>query len=248
MLDTLERPQSAESARRPIPEFPVIALPAPADVPAYLRTHYRWAYLDPRNVALLDRPLVVNIILWGNARRLRLVAFDEIEPGWSVLQAAHVYGLYTPELARHIGPEGRLEVIDVAPVQVARCREKLKGFANVTVGLGDAADARGARYDAACSFFLLHEVPPDYKRKIVDALLGSVVEGGKAVFVDYHRPHWAHPLKALMGLVFDLAEPFARELWEVEIRDLASDPGSFSWRKETYFGGLYQKVVARRLR
>ena len=49
-----------------------------------------------------------------------------------------------------------------------------------------------------------------------------------------------------MGLVFALAEPFARELWGVEIRDLASDPGSFSWRKETFFGGLYQKVVARR--
>ena len=80
MLDTLKRPQSAESARRPIPELPVIAPPTPAEVPAYLRNHYRWAYLDPRNVTLLYRPLVVNIIL---RRRTSTVATRWNSPGVS---------------------------------------------------------------------------------------------------------------------------------------------------------------------
>jgi len=66
------------------------------------------------------------------------------------------------------------------------------------------------------------------------------------VFVDYHRPHWAHPLKLITSIVFDTLEPFAKGLWRNEIRDFASDAGNFAWRKKTIFGGLFQKVVAER--
>jgi hypothetical protein len=47
--------------------------------------------------------------------------------------------------------------------------------------------------------------------------------------------------------VFDRFEPFAKELWHRDVRQLASRPAGFSWSKHTYFGGLYQKVVARPL-
>ncbi|MDH3741959.1 MAG: methyltransferase, partial [Hyphomicrobiales bacterium] len=93
---------------------------------------------------------------------------------------------------------------------------------------------------------LLHEVPTDYKHKVIDALLGSVVHGGKAIFVDYHRPHFAHPLKPITSLVFDTLEPFAKDLWRNAIVDFASTPGEFVWSKQTYFGGLFQKVTASR--
>lgn len=49
-----------------------------------------------------------------------------------------------------------------------------------------------------------------------------------------------------MHLVFRLLEPFALGLVEREIADFASDRDAFVWRKTTYFGGLYQKVVAER--
>ena len=100
-----------------------------------------------------------------------------------------------------------------------------------------------------CCYFLLHGLPEGYKRAVVDALLGSVVAGGKVVFVDDHKPHWAHPLKGITSLVFDTLEPYAKDLWRNEIIDFASDAGRdagrFIWRKETYFGGLFQKVVTR---
>ena len=38
-------------------------------IPAYLQDIYYWAYLNPRNVRLLDRELVVSVILWGQHRR-----------------------------------------------------------------------------------------------------------------------------------------------------------------------------------
>ena len=73
---------------------------------------------------------------------------------------------------------------------------------------------------------------------------GNLSKGGKVVFVDYHKPHWAHPLKYVTSLVFDTLEPYAKSLWRNDIADFADNDPRFSWRKETYFGGLYQKVVA----
>ncbi|MHA1159179.1 MAG: rhodoquinone biosynthesis methyltransferase RquA [Alphaproteobacteria bacterium] len=216
------------------------------DIPAYLSDTYDWAYINPRNVRLLDRELVVASILWGQHHRLQRAAFSEILPGQSVLQATSVYGSFLPALARHIGPKGQLQVLDVAPVQVERCRQKLHDFPNATVRLADAAEPSGEHYDAVSCYFLLHEVPTDYKHRIVDAMLDSIVPGGKVIFVDYHRPHFAHPLKLITSVVFDTLEPFAKSLWDNAIADYASTRDDFAWTKQTFFGGLFQKVTASR--
>ncbi len=218
----------------------------PPEIPAYLHDVYYWAYLDPKNVRRLDREPVVSVILWGQHRRLQRAAFAEFLPGQRVLQPASVYGDFSPNLARHLGTQGCLEVTDIAPIQVASCRRKLRGLPQATARRADACLPGGAPYDAVCCYFLMHELPDDYKHKVMDAMLASVAPGGKVVFVDYHKPHWAHPLKLITSIVFDTLEPFAKGLWHHEIKDFASNPGGFHWRQETYFGGLFQKVVAER--
>ena len=228
-------------------EAPRARAKAAPPIPIYLSEVYYWAYLNPFNVRLLDRNIVVSAILWGNRLRLQRVAFAEFRPGQHVLQACHVYGTMIPNLARLVGPRGRLEVIDVAPVQVANCRKKLLPFPWARVCHADARNPGGGPYDAVSSYFLLHELPDGCKRAVVDALLAKVKPGGKVVFIDYHEPRWWHPLKWLMSLVFDLLEPFAEGLWSHEISEFASNPEGFAWTKETYFGGLYQKVVAKRV-
>jgi hypothetical protein len=50
------------------------------------------------------------------------------------------------------------------------------------------------------------------------------------------------------SLVFDTLEPYAKGLWRKEIAAFAGNDSRFTWRKETYFGGLYQKVVATHLK
>ena len=215
-------------------------------IPDYLRDVYYWAYLDPRNVRLLDRDLVVSTILFGNLRRLQRAAFEEIDPGQAVLQPAHVYGTIIPNLARLLGPGGRLDVADIAPIQVAACRRKLSAYPWARVRHADARDPDGGPYDVVLCYFLLHELPGAWKRSVVDSLLASVKPGGRVVFVDYHRPHPWHPLRWFISFVLDTLEPFAKALWEHEISDFASRPAGYSWRKETYFGGFYQKVVAER--
>jgi len=213
-------------------------------IPDYLAKTYTWAYLRPASVALLDNTFVVSAILWGNFRRLVSAACGEFRPGQRILQSASVYGNLSARLADVVGPDGRLEVIDIAPLQVEHCRRKLDGVSHALVRHADAAAPGGDPYDAVCCFFLLHEVPDDYKHSVVDGLLASVRPGGKVVFVDYHKPARLHPLRGIMSMVFRLLEPFAFGLVDREITDFAARHREFTWSKTTYFGGLYQKVVA----
>lgn len=220
--------------------------PGKVKIPQYLSDVYTWAYIDPVNVRLLDHDWIVNLVLWGNKNRLQKALFDELEPGRRILQACCVYGDLSPKLAQFIGPKGRYEVIDVSPAQVEVCRRKLQDFPQARVRFADAAEPGGGPYDTVISFFLVHEIPEDYKRTVVNALLGSLAPGGKVVFIDYHKPHPLHPLKWATSLVFDFLEPFAKSLWRHEISDFANEKEKYIWRTETYFGGLFQKTVVQR--
>ena len=218
---------------------------APA-IPDYLQETYYWAYLNPRNVKRLDREWVVKTILWQQHDRLVAAATAEIEPGQEVMQAACVYGNFSSVLARHIGPAGRLEVFDVAEIQGRNCRRKLAEYEHAKVTHQNVVHVCDETFDVVCCYFLMHELPDVYKREAARTLLDKVRPGGKLVFVDYHKPHWAHPLKLITSIVFDTLEPYAKGLWREEIASIAGDDDRFEWRKETYFGSLFQKVVATR--
>jgi len=222
------------------------AADSPVAIPDYLRRTYGWAYLDPRTLRLLDHELVVDAILWGNYRRLVRAACAEFRPGEQVLQAASVYGSQPAKLADRLGPTGRLEVIDVSPLQVEHLRRKLASRANVSVRLADASAPGSQARDAVCCFFLLHEMPDSYKRRVVGALLACVKPGGRAVFVDYAAPRWYHPLRGVMMLVNRFLEPYAASLWRHPIAGFADEAACFRWRERRLFLGLYQVVVAER--
>jgi ubiquinone/menaquinone biosynthesis C-methylase UbiE len=229
--------------------YPVSLVPpvtAP-EIPDYMQEIYYWAYLNPRNVKLLDRELVVRTILWQQHNRLQRLAFAEIEAGQSVLQSTCVYGKFSANLAEHIGREGTLDIVDIAKVQVDNARLKLQAYPQITVHHADAMQLDSKPFDVVLCYFLLHELPDIDKRKAANVLLDKVVPGGKVVFIDYHKPRWWHPLKPITSLVFDKLEPFAKGMWRKEIQDFANEPERFSWRKEPCFGDLFQKVVATRI-
>ncbi len=95
-------------------------------VPDYLRDTYTWAYLDHRIVPWLDQLVVVSAILWGNASRLMNAAVREFSAGQRVLQAAAVYGDFSQRLARRLGGEGQLTVLNVASIQIANSKRPAK--------------------------------------------------------------------------------------------------------------------------
>jgi len=222
--------------------------PAAPQIPDYLQDTYYWAYISPRNVRLLDREIVVRTILWQQHNRLQKLAFSEIEPGQRVMQPASVYGSFGPNLARHVGAAGQVDIVDVARVQVDSTTRKLAPFPWARAHHANCLDFDHGPYDAIVCYFLLHEVPDDVKHQVVNHLLGQVDVGGKVVFVDYAKPHWWHPLKLITSIVFDTLEPFAKGLWQNEIKDFSAESERFAWRRETIFGDLFQKVVATRER
>jgi len=223
-------------------------VPAAVPLPLYLEQTYWWAYLHPRGVRLFERQWLVNLILWGNYRRLHEAALGEMSPrsGDKTLQVACVYGDFTERLARRLGPGGRLDVVDVAPIQLDNLRKKLGSQPGVSLIHRDSADLRfrDASYDQVIVFFLLHEQPEHIRARTVAEVLRVVRPGGKVIFVDYHRPVRSNPFRYLMKPVLALLEPFALDLWFREIGAwLPATLRPRSLEKQTYFGGLYQKVV-----
>ena len=55
-----------------------VATAGEPEIPAYLQDTYYWAYVNPRNVRLLDREIVVRTILWQQHIKLQRLAFAEI--------------------------------------------------------------------------------------------------------------------------------------------------------------------------
>lgn len=228
-------------------EQKAVELPATV-IPAYLHEVYWWAYIHPNAVRMFERQWLVNAILWGNFARLRDAALDEL--GASVagrsLQIACVYGDFSTRLAGRIAPGGELDVIDILPIQLGNLRKKLGPSAPVTLHQRDSA-ALGfadASYDQAILFFLLHEQPEAVRAQTLREAVRVVKPGGKLVIVDYHLPGPLHPLRYVFRPVLKWLEPFALDLWQHDVASWLPEgvrPEQIS--KETYYGGLYQKLV-----
>lgn len=223
--------------------------PAPCtEMPAYLREVYDWAYVNPAWVRWLDHNLVVKTLLFGNDQRLMRQYLNRIRPGMRVWQVAHVYGDLVQQAAARTGPDGSFHLTDVTPVQIVHGRRKLDAQPWASVIRQDAALHRAAPdapYDLICNFMLLHEVPDDWKRRIVDNMLSQMPAQGEVLFVDYHRPSRWQPVRYILQLVNRYLEPFANALWEHEIAHFASQADRYEWHKKTLFGGVYQVVSVR---
>jgi ubiquinone/menaquinone biosynthesis C-methylase UbiE len=217
-------------------------------IPQYLSAHYWWAYIHPKAVKLFERQWLVNLILWGNYARLRDAALSELGerlPG-RTLQVACVYGDLTSRLSsRAKRARGAIDIVDVLPIQLQNLRAKLSLDAPVRLLTMDATDLKlpDANYDRALIFFLLHEQPRHYRERTISEVLRVVKPGGKVLIVDYALPHWWHPLRYLWRPLLAMLEPFALDLWREEVAEwLPIAWAKVGLKKQSFFGGLYQKV------
>jgi ubiquinone/menaquinone biosynthesis C-methylase UbiE len=219
--------------------------------PHYLTAHYWWAYVHPNAIWLFERQWLVNLILWGNYARLRNAAMTElgdILPG-ATLQVACVYGDLTRKLISRVAAGGgRLDIVDVLPMQLENLRGKLPSGAPARLLAMDSADLNlpDASYDRAFLFFLLHEQPRSHRERTLSEVFRVVRPGGEIVIVDYALPRWWHPLRYVWRPLLAAIEPFALDLWRHEIAHWLPATALAGWRKQSFFGGLYQKVVIKR--
>ena len=223
----------------------------PEALPDYLEENYWWAYLHPRGVQFFDREWMVNLILFGNMAKLRDAALDEFGRRLEgrTLQVACVYGDFSPKLAECIAPGGTLDIVDVAPIQLANTRRKLPADAPVTFHQRNSNDLgfEAGTFDQVVVFFLMHEQPDGARRRTLAEAVRVLKPGGRLVCVDYHRPHRWNPMRYFFRPILDFLEPFAVALWDREIAAWLPDGTRLeAGPKRTFFGGLYQKIAFRK--
>jgi SAM-dependent methyltransferase len=164
----------------------------------------------------------------------------------ATLQVACVYGDLTERLcARAAAGRGRVDIVDVLPIQLENLRRKLPAGSTARLLAMNSADLRlpAASYDRALVFFLLHEQPRHVRERTLSEVARVVKPGGKIVVVDYARPRWWNPLRYLWVPVLALLEPFALDLWKNEIAAWLPDSCRPRLRRYSFFGGLYQQLV-----
>ena len=221
-----------------------------AEVPAYLQQTYWWAYVHPKAVYVFERQWLVNLILWGNFARLRDEALDALgqQLDGRTLQIACVYGNLSARLRERLAPEGKLDVVDILPVQLDNLARKLPVDPRIALHQGDssALPMASGSYDRALLFFLLHEQPEDVRRKTLAEALRVLKPGGTLVIVDYHRPSAFSPLYWPMQGILRTLEPYAMDLWRQPIDEfLPKDVAITSIERSTSFAGLYQLLKIR---
>lgn len=181
-------------------------------IPEYLARNYWWAYLSRAGIAFFDSRPLVNLILLGQYRRLMAMALERVDPAATrCLQIACVYGRLTPALARHLRRDS-LDVIDVAPAQLALCARKLAAAgrpARLTRMDAAALACADASYDSVLMFFLLHELPLEVRASALSEALRVLASGGRMVIVDFGESAARH--SRMLGLwrrMLGRLEPF----------------------------------------
>ena len=244
-----ERFEQEEIGGPSLTEPQLAAVPASPPIPDYLEETYWWAYLHPKALKFFEREWMVNLILWGNMNKLTQAVIGDMQLAAKsrVLQVACVYGDFSNKLARHLQKnDSRLEIVDVAPIQLENVLEKLKDNDNIGVHHQDSTGMTfpDDSFDETVVFFLLHEQPEDARRKTIEQAVRVTKPGGKVIFVDYHGPKKSNPMRYVMKPILTWLEPFAMDMWRAELPAFMPDSiQAEQLESKFYFGGLYQKVV-----
>lgn len=219
----------------------------PVVIPPYQHEFYSWLYENRHLTKIFDNQRVINFITLGRSNILIEACLEEIQPHQQVLQTGATFGNQLARVAEKLGVYGKLDVVDVSATQLRYVRNKYRflypymNFVN-----RDALEPIGEKYDVIICYMLLHELPLPAKSKLINNIMSALAPGGKAVFIDYNNMVWWHPLRWFVKMFNRLYQPFAERMWQSEIRSYVPDNSLYEWRKTTYFGKMYQKVVVTR--
>lgn len=237
-------------APSPIPQDLGVFPAKEISTPDYLESTYWWAYVRPWAVTIFEREWLIDLILWGNYRRLRDAALAVLGSHLSgrTLQVACVYGNLTSHLNRLVERSGGcLDVVDVLKVQLENLRRKIPETSAMRLLNMDstALDIPDGLYDRVLLFFLLHEQPRSIRERTLAEALRVVKPGGTLLILDFAKPRWWNPLRYLWLPFLGLLEPFAPDLWNHEdvTAWLPKTWENHILQKQSIFGGLYQTLL-----
>lgn len=212
-------------------------------VPAYLKTVYSWLYLNPKVYNFFDNSILLNVLTLGYHSRLAEEVKKELSAQSNVLQVGVTLGSQTEKAYSVAGMLGEYTIVDVVQKMLVNYEEKHLEQRIKYVCANVAKSIKG-EYDTIICYMLLHELPPVTRAKVLENIINALKPGGKVIFIDYHMPSSYNPLKYFIRAINRLYQPFAESIWKDAIKTLTPNGDLCSWSKQTYFGGVYQKVVA----
>ncbi len=192
-------------------------------IPEYLARNYWWAYLSPRGVWFFDHHLIINLILFGQYGAILKEVMRRYAMAESprTLQLTCAYGALTPSLASAANT-GELHLMDAAEIQLHAARRKipLPGkpvlYARIDAeSLAYASDS----FDTVVIFFLLHELPPDARKRALHEALRVLKPGGRLLIAEYAANQGKHLLHRLPPArwITERLEPFLRGFWHEDL-------------------------------
>jgi ubiquinone/menaquinone biosynthesis C-methylase UbiE len=216
-------------------------------IPAYLTKIYKNLYLNSYLYNFLDNGIIQNILTLGYHNTLTDELKKEISPHSKILQIGATFGSQIDKTYSALGMLGSYTIIDILPNVIENCKEKHLDQ-RINFIEANAKNTIKEEYDTIICYMLLHELPPLTRTKVLENIINSLKTGGKVIFIDYNLPNHYNPLKYIIRAYNRLYQPFAEALWKNNIKDLTPNAEICNWSKQTYFGGIYQKVVATKLK
>ena len=215
-------------------------------VPEYLKSVYEGRYFNPFFSKIFDDDWTAAIGTFFRGGMLTKKVVNEIIEGYDVLQLGIASGDFEQKIAQKMNSKGRYDIEDISARHIELTRTRVAAWLNVTLKERDFMFPNDLRYDAVIGYFVLHELPDSRKKAVLERAFNALKPNGKMIFVDYACPKKYHPLKQPVKLFNRLYEPFAESLWYNEIQDFAPETDKLIWDKRTFFGDMYQCVIAQR--
>ena len=128
---------------------------------------------------------------FGEAFRKQIVDEAAISPGENVLDCGCGTGSLAITARRAVGPEGRVEGIDISKDQLGRAREKARAEKLDIVfheGSIDELPFPDDEFDVIFSTLMLHHVPAEAKRRAFREMRRVLRPGGRVVIADFGPP------------------------------------------------------------
>ncbi|KQQ97611.1 class I SAM-dependent methyltransferase [Massilia sp. Leaf139] len=120
-------------------------------------------------------------------------------PGMTVADIGAGTGYYTWQLAKGVGPGGRVYAVDVQPEMIRMLDRQMakRGVRNVVSVLGSETSVKlpPASVDLAIMVDVYHELA--YPAEVLDSIVAALKPGGRVVFVEYRAEDPAVAIKPL---------------------------------------------------
>lgn len=215
-------------------------------VPEYLKSVYNRRYFHPFISKFFDDEWIAAIGSFFYGKKLVQRITDEIIEGNDVLQLGVASGNFEYKVAEKMNSKGEYHIEDISAQHLDIMKSRVSAWLNVKLKERDFTIPNDQRYDVVIGYFILHEVPDTRKKEILTRAINALKPRGKMIFIDYAQPKKFHPLKYPVKTFNRLYEPFAESLWYNEIQDFAPKTDKLIWDKKTFFGDMYQCVIAQR--